>query len=924
MKTISLSFFPPVIVVLGMLMVSISGVLAGISFSSNYNGPAVFDSSNSSKVPNGSLVRVGYVENPVEPTSSFVEIGTSTIKNAGFGPQAIPGKLAGSVVLNWGADYPNFSGRQIYVWVGNSATWASASQQGLYRTNLTFPASSDTNLIIEPAINFVASHAIPGLGTGTIVVGDATDLLHIVLASPLPESGGLSASLISTTAVRVEGWVNARDAATAVTVDYGTDGISFISVPASPSLVSGQTNTPVFANLQGLVQGTTYYCRIKGVSAGGTGVSTVRTFTLNVLSGLLQTFPPPPPGALGSVQVHLTPPGTGGWRFTGEQEWRAPSATATALTSGDRIVEFRPVTGYNQPPQEIVSVMSGEPPLVLSGTYYASPVAGSGTLSVVLKPDALAAQGGWRLAGESAWRASGTTAEALAAGTWLVECKPVSGRTTPPPADVEVASGPPALLTLTYFQTGAAAGVTPSVLDFVTVSSNQEMPYAYTGQLRSRHGSGSGFVVKPRVVVTAAHMLWDDGTLSAAEGVQWLFQRDRGSYEPRPQIPRGFYMLGSYAAQRLADNSPGTSSPQSQNLDFAALYFGEDAGRGGACGFLASDAMANEFLLSSAQKVLAGYPVDGFAALQAGKMHATAPANILFTPAFGRTYTTTGLSSSGGNSGGPLFVQHTSGKYYPAAIYLGGSAQTVVRAIDSAVVDIISRAEVSANGGPNNTGGGITHTSVTGFGTSGQPGALVVHLEPLSAHMAGAGWRLTPETSNRTSGSQKSGLSAGVYTLELAIAAGFQTPAPQSVTISGGQITTLTFTYASSPSSLEAWRQDHFGGSAANAGVAADEADPDGDGWNNLQEYTAATDPNSAADRLTILSTTRGTEGFTLSFTAKAGRRYELQRNTAPDSPVAWSPIVTASVRSTAGTETLTDQSPPDGKAVYRVKVSLP
>jgi hypothetical protein len=38
--------------------------------------------------------------------------------------------------------------------------------------------------------------------------------------------------------------------------------------------------------------------------------------------------------------------------------------------------------------------------------------------------------------------------------------------------------------------------------------------------------------------------------------------------------------------------------------------FLEDAGRGGFSGFLASDATDNEFLLSDANKILVGYPID--------------------------------------------------------------------------------------------------------------------------------------------------------------------------------------------------------------------------------------------------------------------------------------------------------------------------
>src|SRR5207244_3073008 len=71
-------------------------------------------------------------------------------------------------------------------------------------------------------------------------------------------------------------------------------------------------------------------------------------------------------------------------------------------------------------------------------------------------------------------------------------------------------------------------------------------------------------------------------------------------------------------------------------------------------------------------------------------------------------YTTTQITSNGGNSGGPLCVQFEGGSYYPAAIYLGGAAQTVVRAIDSDVINLFTRAEASSNGGGNSTGGGAT------------------------------------------------------------------------------------------------------------------------------------------------------------------------------------------------------------------------
>ena len=504
--------------------------------------------------------------------------------------------------------------------------------------------------------------------------------------------------------------------------------------------------------------------------------------------------------------VTLIPGGvTGlGWRFVGEQQWRASGVVATGLTTGDRVIEFRPVPGYIQPPPETVSVISGGAPVVLTREYYES-VGGAGTggLTVTLKPDALAAgtvpvadRAQWRLLGEddTQWRNSGAVLTGLLAGNYLVESKPVAGRTTPPTVNVPVRDGQTSAPTVTYFLADPQTGTPPAVLSFDTVSTSQNLPYAYVGQIRSDVGVSSGFVVKPRVVATAAHVVFDDGALSYAFGLQWLLQRDRGTYEPKPQIPRGFYVFDGYAARRTLENTPGTSSPQSQNLDAAALYFLEDAGRGGFGGYLASDAAQNEFLLSSSLKTLVGYPVDGIPLANQGRMHATPPANVTFASAFGRTYTTANIRSSGGGSGGPLCVQLEGGNYYPAAIYLGGSAQTVVRAIDSQVLDLFNRAEVSANGGGNNTGGGIVQVN-TPIGSSYSPASVIVNILPPEATSAGAQWKLGSTATPNTSSTRLDSLSATTYNLVFTSVSGFIKPATSSLTLSGGALSTITATY---------------------------------------------------------------------------------------------------------------------------------
>jgi poly(3-hydroxybutyrate) depolymerase len=61
----------------------------------------------------------------------------------------------------------------------------------------------------------------------------------------------------------------------------------------------------------------------------------------------------------------------------------------------------------------------------------------------------------------------------------------------------------------------------------------------------------------------------------------------------------------------------------------------------------------------------------------------------------------------------------------------------------------------------------------------------------------------------------------------------------------GGTSATLVLTVTLDPLiiPIEAWRSAHFGASAANPDIAGDLADPDGDGMNNLLEYTNGTDP---------------------------------------------------------------------------------
>lgn len=633
---------------------------------------------------------------------------------------------------------------------------------------------------------------------GTIRGADAV----FTTTFPAPTAVTGESTVLTTTSVRIDGEARARGATAEVWIDYGTDGIAFNSVRADPPEVSGDQNTGVSAALEGLAQGVTYYYRVRAVGPSGEGRGETRTFDVASLSGLIQQFPPGVPlnDRRGTVDVTLSPPDIGsGWRFQGEQFWRGSGVPATGLTTGDRVIEFRPVPGYVQPPAEAVAVLSSAVPTTLARTYVPTVEPADGSLTVFLKPQDLTegiAPARWRFFGEGDedWKESGVTVGGLAPGDHVILSKPVDGRTTPPPVTANVAPGGGSTVTITYYIADAPVGDPPAMVGFEAVSGDTSLPNAFVGQIRSDAGSGTGFVVRPKVVTTVGHVVFDDGTLAITTGMQWLFQRDRDVHDPVPQVPRGHYLMSGYAAQRILDNSPGVSSPQSQNLDVATLFFLQNVGRGGYSGYFASDAASNEFLLSNRLKTLAGYPVDGIPEADLDRMHATTPANIVFSKAFDRTYTTSGIRSSGGASGAPLCVLGDNGAYCPAAVYLGGTGQTVVRAIDSEVVELIGFADASSADGVGVIGGSQT-SSINEPYESEEAGALKVLIEPDTARAAGAGWRLSNASPYLPSGEQTGDLEPGTYLISFPALAGFVPPTPQTVMIEAGVRTTITFDY---------------------------------------------------------------------------------------------------------------------------------
>jgi uncharacterized delta-60 repeat protein len=696
----------------------------------------------------------------------------------------------------------------------------------------TIPAGTGAVNVLAPITGLtpdaVYHYTIIANNSGTPYPIQGLDQMFLA-ADPPPTVSTGAPSEITTTSALLGGVATANSATAQVYFDYGTNGVNFpISISANPGTISGTTPVPVTGTATNLEQATTYYYRIRAVNDGGTTIGSVNSFSIGLLSGLTQVFPGAPPPNDGYLFVSIAPQGLAGeaWRFVGEQTWRAPGIPLGGLPTGDFYIEFRAVPGYIEPQPQLVQINSGSEATQVNAEYYQTSVPTNDGINVTLEPKSITTgtnPAQWELVGDDGtnWHDSGATIGNLSAGVYLLEFKPLPGETTPAIEAVAVpaADGSPIVTaTAAYFLSGTPAGTTPAPLPYASIVSGTGLPYAFVGQIRSDDGEATGFVVLDRVVATAGHVVFDDATLSYTTGLQWLFQREAGTYEPVPLTPSGSYVLDGYAAQRITENTPGSSTPQSQDLDAAAMFFMQEAGpsssgTGAYSGYLASDSSANEFLLSPALMTLVGYPVDGIPSVNQGEMFATPRENIGFsleepaevdgtTGVPYRLYTTTDITAPGGMSGGPLCVQFQGGTYYPAAIYLGGNGDTVVRAIDSNVVTLFTAAEASGYGGPNHVGGGVIYVGAYGTEATSAEGGMTVTLGPPGAVAADAGWRLGTTDGFQASGDTLSNLTAGTYVVTFAPVARYETPAPQNIKVESGEVATFQETYTPLPPSI--------------------------------------------------------------------------------------------------------------------------
>lgn len=137
----------------------------------------------------------------------------------------------------------------------------------------------------------------------------------------------------------------------------------------------------------------------------------------------------------------------------------------------------------------------------------------------------------------------------------------------------------------------------------------------------------------------------------------------------------------------------------------------------------------------------------------------------------------------------------------------------------------------------------------------------------------------------------------------------------------GGTVTVTT---------IETWRFANFN-TTANTGTAADTANPDGDAWNNAEEYVLGTNPTSPNNGSPLTVSLSGTS-LTLTFTASAAsgpgytgltRYYDVETTTDLANAASWTGV-TGYLNIVGANQTVTVTQPlAGGPRFYRLKVRL-
>ena len=168
-----------------------------------------------------------------------------------------------------------------------NATTVVTFEYGLstsYGTSVTATQSPVTGTTTS-AVSYVLTGLVPNTtyhfrvngvnAAGTINGSDLT----FTTSAAVPTATTLAASSITNTGATLNGSVNAKNASTVITFEYGLTTAYGTTVTATQSPLTGTTTTAVSYVLSGLNANTTYHFRVNGVNTAGTTNGADLTFS---------------------------------------------------------------------------------------------------------------------------------------------------------------------------------------------------------------------------------------------------------------------------------------------------------------------------------------------------------------------------------------------------------------------------------------------------------------------------------------------------------------------------------------------------------------------------------------------------------------------------------------------------------------------
>jgi len=259
------------------------------------------------------------------------------------------------------------------------------------------------------------------------------------------------------------------------------------------------------------------------------------------------------------------------------------------------------------------------------------------------------------------------------------------------------------------FSTGLS-GQETILPEFLQVADVPKEPYKYNGLLYVGNAVGSASMVGQGVFATAAHVIYDDEDLTW-EPIARIFYYPK-YHRTTPFNPQGtsyqpiaVNRWTSYATRVETDESPvGQSTPDTFNLDFAVGYVNKFVSKAEVLEHAEVHVDLEEevgILRDDKLKMIVGYPSDleFIPSHQRGLMHKTQPDNYFCywggLSDLEQTWRDSenlwiamhnfeGVTSYGGNSGGPMYVEEIDGEWSFAGIVVGSDSAdgVLVRAID--------------------------------------------------------------------------------------------------------------------------------------------------------------------------------------------------------------------------------------------------